>query len=169
MIGLVYRLKRWCFGAPGWGAIGDRCSLSLRGSSGPIRIISTILVSRCGSPVLSLFFWRGPAAIPWFIIPVPIRPSVEGLPFWALAHIIKESFKRKLPFLAYCYPASSIIVVLRVVRVIASCSHGAPRHKSSAWRPPDCMPMRCEFLFPRALPCAATRYPSAVLEVVCSG
>lgn len=65
-----------------------------------------------------------PPAIFGFIITVIIN-AINGKTLWPKAHVRKEIVKNFPPF-AYRYPSSSIIVVVCVLWVIASCSHRGP-------------------------------------------
>lgn len=76
--------------------------------------------------VSGLFLWRCPTAIPWFVIAIVIRISIDTCSFWRATHAAQECSIIVAPFFTHGYSAPPIKRVLWVFFVIAAALCLAP-------------------------------------------
>ena len=100
-----------------------------------------VIIRELGMPmmfaaqVLVLFGLSGPPAVTWFIVPVVVYAIYGVVWRWALPHIRQECGEIVPPLFADSDAAPAVPLVSRVLGILASRDHTAPRTVLSSPRP----------------------------------
>lgn len=79
-------------------------------------------------PIFHLLRHSRPSAIGWLIIPVVIRETVQGmLRGWFSTHVSQEALERVAPAHTHCDSSPSVPIIRRILAVVATILHSAPR------------------------------------------